>query len=265
MKTHKLLTTLLFTGIFISSAMSQGFYAKLGGGYAMGMNKQSMPFNYNSTNTNDGTTISQFWYSLGKGITPELEAGYMFNGHFGFGINATYLYGTNNTRYDKYVDAENDGYEYFYSRMVLISPHFILQPLNSDFSPYCKLGGTIGFGKYYRKSEYNDSKMTRVFSGGIPVGGSIAVGFDYSLSESVSFYAELNSLIMSWAPEKGEITQYINEGEDELPELTLSERETVFVETREPADYNPEEPSVGLKTYYNFNNIGLRAGFKIKF
>jgi hypothetical protein len=149
--------------------------------------------------------------------------------------------------------------------MVLISPHLILQPLDSDFSPYCKLGGTFGIGKFFRKSEYNDAKMTQDFSGGIPFGANIAMGFDYSLSESVSFYAELNSLIMSWAPEKAEITQYINEGEDELSELSVSQRETVFVETREPADYNPEEPSVGLKTYYNFNNIGLRAGFKIKF
>ncbi|MDA3819586.1 MAG: outer membrane beta-barrel protein [Candidatus Delongbacteria bacterium] len=265
MKAQKLLTTLLFTSIFITSALSQGFYAKLGGGYAMGMNKQSMLFNYNTINTDDGTTMSQFWYSLGKGITPELEAGYMFNEHFGFGINATYLFGINNTRFNKSVDGENDIYEYFYSRMVLISPYVILQPLNTDFSPYCKLGGTIGLGKYYRKSELNDSKTIQVYSGSIPVGATIAVGFDYSLSESISFYAEINSLIMSWAPEKAELTQFINEGVDELSELTVSQRETVFVESTESYTYKPEEPAVGLKTYYNFNNIGLRVGFKIKF
>jgi hypothetical protein len=265
MKSRKLLTILFFTSIYFTSAFSQGLYVKLGGGYAIGMNKQSLPYHDIITNDGSESTHSQFWYSLGKGYTPELEAGYMFNEHFGFGINATYLYGTENTAFYDYSGDENDYYYHYYSEMVLISPFVLLEPLNGDFSPYTKLGGVFGSGKFTQQGEMEDSETLREFTGGYSLGVNTALGMNYKLSPLISVYAEINAMIMAWAPEKAEVTKYIIEGEDELSDLSAAEREIEFVESIESEPYNPEQPSQDLKYYFNFDNIGLRAGIKFNF
>ncbi|MFO7790000.1 MAG: hypothetical protein R6V32_05455, partial [Bacteroidales bacterium] len=219
MKAHKLLTTLLLISIFFTMGYSQGLYVKLGGGYAIGMNQQSMPFNETITEDENGITYHQFWYSLGKGITPELEIAYKFSENLGIAVNASYLYGTKNTAFNDYSGEENDYYYHYYSEMILISPSVLFEPLNGDFSPYTKLGGVFGSGKFYQKSKMGDSESLREFTGSYALGVNTALGMNYKLSSLLSVYAEINAMIMSWAPEKAKITKYIVEGEDELSDL----------------------------------------------
>jgi len=268
MKKLNLIILIFFTTCIFSSGFSQGLSVKLGGGYAIGMNQQSLPFVEYDTQDENGISTHRFWYSLGKGMTPELEIAYKFNKNFGIAINASYLYGTKNTAFNDYLDDENDYSYHYYSEMILISPSVLFEPIHGDFSPYAKLGGVFGSGKFYQK--YDDMKDSEniyliEYTGSSALGVNTALGMNYKLSSLISVYAEINAMIMSWAPEKAKVTKYIVEGEDQLPDMPVAEREIEFVESVEQSPYNPDEPSQALKQNFNFDNIGLRAGVKFSF
>jgi hypothetical protein len=269
MKLQKPLFSLLFILIFYASAFSQGFYVKTGGGYALGINKQNLPNIANAFVDENGYTYNQFWLALGQGIVPEMEIGYMFTDKLGFALNASYLFGSENVATLEYDQSENYVHQTFYSEMLFLSPNFVFEPMQSDFSPYLKFGVVIGTGKFYKAIEMlmSDEKteLQQVYSGGYPFGFNTAFGVNANLSDVVSIYAEASALLLSWAPEQSKLTSWTVNGDDQLADLPTYNTETEYVESLSLSSGNPNEPSQSLKSYYGFDSLSLRLGVRINF
>jgi hypothetical protein len=268
MKAQNLLFSLLFVLMLHACGFSQGFYVKAGGGYALGINKQSLPSISNEFVDENGYTYNQFWLALGQGIVPEMEFGYMFTDKLGFAINASYLFGSKNIASSEYEQSENYVHQTFYSEMLFISPNIVFEPMQSDFSPYLKFGATIGTGKFYKTIEMlmSDEKTEyqQVYTGGYPIGFNSAFGVNANLSDAISIYVETNALLLSWAPEHSEISSWTVNGDDQLADLPTYLTEVEYVE-RLGFLTNPDEPSQALKSYFGFDSLSLKLGVRINF
>jgi hypothetical protein len=72
---------------------------------------------------------------------------------------------------------------------------------------------------------------------------------------------EFDVINMSYAPTKGEVIEYIYNGEDRLSGLSTSDKETDFVdELSSGSSYNSWEPRKELKQKYPFGSMEINVG-----
>lgn len=231
--------------------------------------------------------------SLGKGTNFALSAGYMFNDLFGVEMGFSYLFGgktvSNYEYYAKYLyyddnwEPEYYNYSHCYenvisSQMFRINPSLLFSVGNKTINPYAKVGLILGLGSiiYERtaliEDEYdnqNDQTSIKIkMNGGISLGCSATLGLNYNIGKNISLFGEVNLISMSYAPKKGKIIDYKENGKNELNELTTSEKEINFVNEYDYSSDDNEsdyEPSTMLQYKFPFSSIGLNVGVKIKF
>lgn len=256
---------------------AQGFFAELDAGYGFSM--AGMEIDYNSTTNDNGTDIS--WTdevvsgSFGKGMNFGLNLGYMLNENFGLGLNTNYLMGG---KYETTYDYTATGYSSsskstFQGKMIRLTPSVIVKG-SGDVAPYARLGIAMGVGsKVMYSSDYSNSdgdteKYSYELNQGMAFGASAEVGADITLSDNLSLLACVRGVNMSWSPNHGEITEYIMDGVDVMPQLTVRDKETNFVkESTGSTGTTPNEsqPSEDLKFYLPFSSLGLNISLRYSF
>jgi len=123
----------------------------------------------------------------------------------------------------------------------------------------CKFDVTHDVGP----SSYNEVGTIKS-SGGVSIGGSAALGCDFDLSDMLAIYVEIYYDAMAYAPTKGKLIKYSENGEDKLSTLSTQDKETKFVKDLTGFVPDPNSPDQKLKKSYPFNNVGLNFGVKIK-
>ena len=274
MKNLKLLSLIAaFTGIlFVNNLFGQETYMKINAGYSVNMSSQNLEYfdfyNYNiATNSN---TNEQVFVSLGKGLNFDGTIGYMFNENIGAELRLSYLIGGKSTAKHDY---ENGAMDYtISSNMLRANPSLVLSTGSKGINPYAKFGVIIGTGSVNYKYEDNEDgdiyKANLKMDGGLALGLNAAIGVNYTFNDNMSLFGEINMINMSYAPDKGEITEATYNGTDELPDMTTREKEIDFVDsyTYNQNDPPPEsEPKKELKQKLPFGSLGLNLGLRIGF
>ncbi len=243
------------------------------------------------TNTEDQINVS-----LGKGLCINGSLGYMINGNLGFEVGMSYLIGakitatktSTNTTYitDLSVSKDEDTYTY-QAKMFRLNPTVIIASGMEGINPYAKFGMTLGFGSFTaEQSKNNTTTMKRTslgkadtvitsntsakneLSGGMAIGFNATLGCAFTVSENISIFAEINMVNMSYSPDKNELTEYTVNGVNQLPNMTVSQKQINYYETLVTSNatiYPTTEPSQALKQSLNFGSIGLNIGMKINF
>jgi len=278
------LSLLLVGGLFTNTATAQedggtdgGLYIDINFGYNFSLNSQTLGVESEQNYDNNGNAITQTVIngSFGKGMKTGVNVGYMFNGNIGAELGINYLLGGTHS-------IENIASSFggsttrtadLSSSMLQINPSFVITTEAEGITPYAKFGIVIGLmGKINIEQEATGTGITDPYvmkdelSGGIALGMSAALGAKYSFNEKLSLFAELNMVNMSYAPTKGETTEYTENGIDYLVGATTREKETEFVsEIKSSTASDSNKPSESLKQNYSFSSLGIQVGLHIAF
>jgi len=273
MKKHYLITLLMAVAIsMISNVSFAQFYGNVNLGYGLG--KSTMNIGDFSNYTYLSPTSfkdEQIYLSLGKGFNFGVTAGDMFNKNVGAEIGINYLLGGKCTAEDKY---ENGTGEYsLKAGMLRIIPAAKVSAGFEKINPYAKFGAVISFGtvKHEMKQTLGSITTTDIwcYKGGVAFGFMGALGVDYSINERIALFAELNTINQSYSPKKGELTEATYNGEDQLPDMTTSQKEIEFVDevttAYEGGDQSDSEPTKVLKQKFPLGSVGINFGLEIRF
>ena len=162
--------------------------------------------------------------------------------------------------------------------IIRITPALRLTTSYEHVNVYAKAGCVIGFnGHYvdnYEGESYNTNppiygqavKITQEYKGRTSAGFSGSIGFLYNASKNISIFLEGNGIAHSWAPKKGEITQYEINGTNQLSSLTVSEREFEFVDKVTENNHPPaDEPEKILMRYIPMSAFFINIGVQLRF
>ena len=275
--------------LFTSNLMAQGAYVNINAGYGFSMASQSMLGNSsNSYTENYGTgdytssgTYEVVNASFGKGLNFGGTFGYMFNEHVGAEVGVSYLLGgkTEGKSESTYKMIDYDGTTTtttstftttYSSTMLRFIPSVVIAAGLDGIDPYAKFGVVIGMGSVKSEEEGTDDGDVTVekwkHSGGMGLGLNAALGANFSISDNMVFFAELNMVNMSYAPTKGEMTEATYNGKDVLPDLTTSQKEIEYVDSNtwsSSDDPSDSEPAKQLKNKLPFGSVGINVGLRI--
>ncbi len=277
-----ILIPIFLLGVFTSTLFSQGVYVEVNAGYNTALGAQNMMGFLNTTYSENTSTREQVDISLGKGFNGGVAVGYMFTKKVGAEIDVSYLFGEKTTAtYSEH----SSGYYYDYSyesknsmssEMLRFNPSIVFDAGMEGFSPYAKFGVILGTGSIIMEyeSESEGDYYSSDFYGKIKNNGGLAFGLNATLGASVginnnlAFFGELNMINMSYAPTKGEIIEYMVDGEDRLDEMTDNEKKVEYVNkvTYDYSDpHDPSEIQKELKQKYPFGSVGINVGLRMTF
>jgi hypothetical protein len=292
------LSLLLVGGLFSNKVSAQekeeekvgGFYVDVNLGYNFSSGSQKFetidPYSINLPNvvTTEETVTK---VSLGKGMRFGANVGYLFNANIGAELGVNYLLGGSTSMDKTYSETINLGKinttftEELSASMLQFNPSILLTTGNDGFAPYAKFGVVIGVAAKINNSflaensevtsnsvTYSNSSGEMELTGGIALGWSAALGAKYALNETLSLFGELNLINLTYAPTKGVITNYTENGVNQLAGATISETEVEFVDevtSNSLSTFDINNPTDELKKYYAFSSIGIQVGLKIAF
>ena len=253
--------------------LAQNSYVKVNAGYGLSMNAHDLGSNfYDFTNfKSDGTTTSVeiIPISLGKGLTFGGAFGHSFNKNIGAELAVSYLLGDESTAKDEHTSGTTD--LAISANMLQITSSLIIQSGREGLNPYIRLGvllgkGTITYSVKGTESNGNTTTLKAEFDGDLAIGLNAAVGVFYPLGDKMSFFGEINTINMSYAPTKGTVVEATANGVDRLPTATTREKEIELVDKVTDNFLTPgpdNEPSKALKQKLPFGSIGLQVGVRI--
>jgi outer membrane protein W len=266
----------LFVTLFMTAQTEKGFYLGLHSGYSLGTgnaNIYQVQFTnvYNETEINSSTTnIELVKTNLGAGLNFGFQAGYMFNPNLGFELGANYLLGSEIRGKQTKLDGDFTNAE-LSAKMIQIKPTLVFRGGYTTINPYAKVGMVLGSGKITNNKEDKDgpdvTKTTYEYSEGIPIGFYATLGTTYKLYDEVSLFGELNLIQLEYAPKKGKLASYIENGLEQISGFNTSDRAFEFVEgySSTSGSPNPNEPSKVLKLPFSFSSLGVNIGFLYQF
>ncbi|NVN95686.1 MAG: hypothetical protein HXX18_10435 [Bacteroidetes bacterium] len=255
-----------------------------------------------STTLPASTTEDQINFSLGKGLCINGAFGYMINGNLGFELGFSYLIGGKNTAtntenenttetivtYTTNTIKKNETVTTYNASMFRLSPSVIISSGMEGINPYAKFGMTIGFGSFYKEASENGSKRvinknsgillydsTTIssslrkdqYSGGVAIGFNATLGCAFTVSDNISIFAEFNMINMSYSPTMSEVTEYNENGVNQIPSsITAAQKQTYYYDTlTSSTTFDPNASPIALKQSFSFGSIGLNIGMKISF
>ena len=264
------LITVLTWILCVNNLFGQRAYVSINTGYGVNMSSQNLDYFdlYNRTSTTTSSTREQVYVSLGKGINFGGAFGYTFNENIGAELGISYLLGGKSTAKYVYEDGTTD--YTLSSNMLRINPSLVISSGLDGVNPYAKFGLVIGTGSVNYEYEDNDFgdiyKEKLKMDGGLAMGLNAAIGANFTLTDNMSLFGEINMINMSYAPTRGEVTEATENGADELPDMTTSEKEIEFVDKVNYNNSPPEsQPSKELKQKLPFGSFGLNFGLRIVF
>jgi len=256
-------------GMMANELIAQGFYGRVNMGYGFAKSRMNLEYweYYNYTLGTNSETSEQILLSLGKGFNAGLVFGDMFTKNVGAELGLNYLLGGKCKAKDEYPGGSTE-YE-FYARMFRIIPAIVVSAGNDGINPYAKFGIVISTGSAKLNIEGTDEgdsfKSKEKFSGGIALGFMGAAGVTMPINDMIYVFAEINTINQSYAPKKGELTEATFNGEDFLPDLTVSQKETEFVKeiTNDASTPPSSEPTQELKQTLPLGCVGISVGVEI--
>jgi len=188
----KKLSTLLLCILLAGSSFAQSkIYVSLGAG--IGFGTASTYKLYQPSN-------KVYPVALGKAVGVNLHAGYFLNDYMAIDLGVAYKIGLS-SKIEPPINSDislatGDALTLKYSgSMLQLVPGIVFMPaLEGNLKPYTRIGVIIGVmnsitTKFDSKSSGTEMIATLKYSGGVAVGGSLALGADFALSDLLSLYA----------------------------------------------------------------------------
>ena len=151
--------------------------------------------------------------------------------------------------------------------MLQFRPTIILTAGMDKINPYAKFGMLIGSGSRTETINMVENSdiidLVEKFDGDTAIGFHAALGLSYNVNEKIAIFGELNLVNLSYAPTKSTKTTANFNGVDQLPNGTVRDLQTEYVDSTSTADSKAStSPRKELKDTYSFNSFGINFGLK---
>lgn len=256
------------------NAFSQA-YLKLGVGYNMAAPKTEMGADITTTKSEVVKS------SYGKGISPALSFGYMFNEHLGAELGLSYLLG-GKTEYTEVDVTSSGGVDYTTTTVnttkakgVYVLPALVVRggSAESKLRPYARVGLALPVaGKVVTEQNGTTTpsnaktEITAETKGKLSLGYTGAFGVTYSLSENLGLFVELTGTSLNIWAKSTELTKYSVNGTDQLANLQTIQKETEYASSVSDTDNRDvSKARKALDTSAPFSSLGLTVGVSYKF
>jgi hypothetical protein len=257
--------------LFANNLFAQGAYVNINAGYGINMSSQNLnnldylDFNNSTRDINNLFTDEQVNVSLGNGLNIGGTFGYMFNKNIGAELGISYLLGgeskAKEVDFGRTIDYTLSG------KMLRINPSLVISSGLDGINPYAKFGFIIGSGSVMYEKYENDNgdiqTMKMELNGGLAFGLNAGVGALYKLSDKMSLFGEINMVNLSYAPTKGKVTEATDNGINELPGMTIRQKEIEFVDSYTWTNPVDSQPRLRLKQKLPFGSFGINLGLRI--
>jgi hypothetical protein len=285
----KISVMVLVICLMAGMANAQKIYVRLGVGGGIGLKQYGQFYDYfyqgsypwaneNETETSDNVELKSM--GLGGGLNATLAAGFMLSDHIGIELGVNEYIGLNKkTKYTFNSNTHDETWEYKISgKMLQIIPAIVITPGLEKINPYARIGMIVGIlpsvvskgdGSYTNKGEYKATTQTDIYkyksSGGVALGFTAAGGADIMLGEKFVFFGELVFNGITYAPKKGKLKEWTEDGKDMLPDAKTIQKEWTYEKKYNADDEIPEgSPNKLQKESFNFSNVELNIGIKMK-
>jgi hypothetical protein len=282
-KTMKKTVSSFILVILLSGALAgQGIYIRVGGGYGLPVSKSTIGswVAQNETNSANIYSSKSISASFGAGENINIAGGYKFNENFIFDLNLQYLIGTSFKTGDVYTYKAN-GYDWkeesstiSSARGIFINPTVIFSAGFGKRAPYARFGIIAGSPKLLAKETYYDNVDLSVptvdvdnweYTKGLSFGYQGAIGMNWKLKENLDFYTEVDYVSLTYYAKEANLVKSVSNGVDNLPNLTESQKKTLFKKTIDPNILpDPLQPKIALLEAKPFSSISLQVGIRFQ-
>lgn len=274
----KVITLALTLAAFNTYSHAQDFYLKIGLGYAVAHNGQTVnyaerPYN-GSLNTNTGYIGINSSASLAAGVNGVIGAGCLFNKHIGIELNAGI--GIAPQKYtSQEPNANGSGTDVNitqYAKLpILLQPALVLQTGGEKVNVYTRTGISLPI---YCRTIREDANTNEPGNGAIEtdvytynlhnhfsIGFNAAIGVQFNFKSRTKLFIEGNLLSMSLYPKVAEMTKVTANGQSSyngksfLSYIPADEREIYFKKDSNFLTGN-EAPAYSIP----FSNAGIQVG-----
>lgn len=269
MKTKTLF--ILILSVVSLCANAQSIYVRADLGAAV-CTAPHLAYQYTYTNSGDATTnVEAKRFGMGDGMPFSVAAGYYFGENLGIELGVDYFLAFSHKTVDTRANSSDTYTTKMSGSMLSLVPALVMRFTVDKIKPYARLGiiiGVVNSGKAKTSDIFssNDYEETDKDYGGVAIGAQAAVGVEYPLSKLLSLFGEVNLNGLSWAPTKGKITKYTENGVDKLGNMTTKEKTWIYVknldETQSIANSDPNKYST---VNYSLTNVGIILGVKLNF
>lgn len=257
------------------SGYSQRFYVRAGGGYAWPSGARHMTSDYQANyvlTTNSYTeSFTHHRGSYGAGLTGSLALGYRFTDQLWIESGPCYLAGKTYHGQENYSGAfTGDAGTQTYARMPALTAALVISPPGRHWRPFAKAGILAGKPRIHNQDReaFNGDLISREWEirGKTAWGFQGGLGINYSLNPRLALFLEGIFRSLSFIPEKGTVTSYEKNGQDEYNTLTVRQRELEYKasythdsSSRPPAN----QPGQTSNDPFAFSSAGLQLGLQL--
>ena len=237
MKTKIILFVIMFAGATLAQAQQN--YLRLGVGAGVGLCQ------YDGTDwqNRDNADITIKSAGLGSGFNANLAFGHMLGDHVGIELGINQFMGFGNKTKKNYstptsmsdIELKKSG------SMLQLVPAVVLSAGMKDINPYARFGLIVGIVSSIKFKEHNTytstgglkattdvEELVVKMSGGINLGITGAMGVEMAMGDKLGLYAEVVYNGITYAPKKGKIKEYTENGVDILSKLTTKDKEWTY-------------------------------------
>lgn len=253
---------------------AQGLYVGVGAGY--GFATPSEALGVETTNTSGSNTSTTIYGTYGAGVNAGLNLGYMFTEHFGADLGVSYLMGSE-VMTSKSTNSIGENTTTSKTSQMRLAPSLVLST-GGDLALYGKLGLVLPVGgKTITEVRDNTNVGGSVeydfeSKGAFSLGYTGAIGVDFSLSDKLSIFGELNGVNLRIKQSSREMTKATVFGTDELSSKTKYETSVNYVDELNSSsnnagynsNFNTSEAKDELAGTVNYSAMFINVGVKIK-
>jgi hypothetical protein len=275
----------------VFQSKGQGFYVGAHGGYSLSFLKQVVTLNRKSTGNSNmsGSTYvdeaEKVYANYGSGANAGILAGYGFTSNIAVEVSFNQFFTSSFASNSTSTNSNNGNLSSssisdltFNSTLSCFSGGVKYSIPLAQGNVYSKAGVLMGLSTITTKvlrnntsgNQTNSSERVEELTGNISLGAYTALGFEKLISPKVSLFGEVALNLLQFNPTKSEVTKYTQNGIDQLPNLSVSEKETVYEESYTNTSVNgtnqdPKSPDKSVIQGMNFSSVGVRGGviFKI--
>ena len=264
----KIITCLGILLMVTSGLHAQKYYVRVGGGFALSTHAEYWG-EYDWT----AQTVNAKRMALGNGVPVTAAFGYGLSKYISIELGVHHFFGFTSKFEDEW--GSGNSTDRYQASMLTIIPAVVVSPGLEKVNPYGRFGFLVGvFGRVLEKYEeegsmegltYTQDYIARNY-GGLCLGAQGAVGVDFNFNKHLVLFCEAQIDALSYAPKKGKYLEYNYNGEDQLDNMDVRDKEWEYVKEIDMNEVIPsDQPDKELIHSFSLSNYGLMVGLKIKF
>ena len=267
MKRVKVLFLILVAVSLFQTASAQNFYAKVRGGYGIGVAKEGYYIGLNQ-GIATATSQEQVYASLGAGVPVGVSAGYYLTKNMGVELDFAYLIGDKVRVADYNIPTIAVQTADAYTRQYQVSPNVVMSTgFDKTWSVYTKVGFVLPLGGATYVEGVNNTnpaaevKSTTKITGKPSLGYKGVLGAEYKINSKLAIFTELEGVHLKIKRNESEVTKFTVAGQDQLANYqTITGKPTVITyhDKLEGADLT--DKSKALTTISPYGKLGLNVG-----